>query len=339
MRYSELFQRSLDRFPANKPSRSLDLQLLVSAAFNLTKTRFWVEKNEEIKDKNALRRFYRYRKRLEQGEPVAYILKEKEFYGEMFYVDKHVLVPRPETEILVEQAVAFSESPLKVLDIGSGSGVIAVMIAKLTGSAVIAVENCKKALRVLEKNIVRHRVGDNVTPVYADLFPGGQETFDLIVSNPPYIPEQEWRELDPSVRDFEPKAALAAGEDGLYVIRRIVQGARDYLVPGGRLMMEIGYNQKERVEELLRSAGFTSIRFVDDYSSIPRIAVAQHKSTAMRGGVKYNAPTGTQEHPRDEPQQCGGIGCVGALYLTPHNIAYNFFKNRAVDLGRWEPPA
>jgi release factor glutamine methyltransferase len=97
----------------------------------------------------------------------------------------------------------------------------------------------------------------------------------MIVSNPPYIPESEWRELEPGVRDFEPKAALAAGDDGLDVIRRIIKHSRDYLKPGGFLLMEIGYNQKDRVKVLLEEAGFCTIEFVNDFSQIPRVAVAQ----------------------------------------------------------------
>ena len=273
MRYSELFSHSLNLFEDR--SKALDLQMLMEAAFNLTRTEFWIKKNEKITDKAALQKFYRYRKRLLRKEPTAYILGKKEFYGETFYIDKSALIPRPETEILVEHAIRSIKRPSEVLDIGAGSGIISILLAKHTEAAITAVENSRKALRVLKKNIALHKVGDRVTPLGADLFPLPGKKFYMIVSNPPYVSESEWRELDPTVRDYEPKIALTAGEDGLAIIRQIIESSPLYLEPWGKLLIEIGYNQKKQVKNILAETGFSSIDFFNDYSDIPRVAFGE----------------------------------------------------------------
>lgn len=274
MLYSDLYSNSLKIF-ANK-NKMLEIQVLIEAAFNLSREEFWMRKNESITDISALRTFYRYRNRLLKNEPIAYILKKKDFYGETFYVNKNVLIPRPETEILVDMAIQLIEKiekPVSILDIGTGSGIIAIVLAKRVGAFVTAVDSSPKALYVLKKNIALHGVGDRVVPVGADLFPVQDEAFDLIVTNPPYIPEEEWKELDPMVRDYEPKVALVAGEDGLRIIRRIIGGASRFLKPGGQLLMEIGYNQAQRVHELFEKAGFQDISIHEDFNHIPRVVI------------------------------------------------------------------
>jgi release factor glutamine methyltransferase len=272
--YSELFSKSLKKI--NDKDKSLELQLLLEFAFNLTREQSWIKKNEKITDNIGLRKFYRYRKRLLQNEPIAYILKQKEFYGETFYVNKNVLIPRPETEILVEHAIEnINKKPANILDIGSGSGIIAILLAKLTGSTVTAVEKSRKAFYVLKKNIALHGVTEKVVPVYGDLFPAAANGFDMIVSNPPYVSEAEWQELTPGVKDHEPKEALVAGEDGLLIIRRIVDGADYFLKPGGKLLMEIGYKQAASVRKILEASQFSQVEFFNDYSKIPRVVLAQ----------------------------------------------------------------
>lgn len=280
MRYSELFSRSLREL--NNSTRALEVQLLVERAFNLTRQRFWIDKDTEITDKKALKTFHRFFRRLLNHEPAAYILREKEFYGERFYVDKGVLIPRPETELLVETCIGKIEAipsdtvdPLHVVDIGAGSGIIAIMLAKRTRARLTAVELSSSARRVLRRNIRLHGVEDRVWigRQLADLFPG--DRFDLIVSNPPYIPLAEWRQLDPTVKKHEPKMALVSGKDGLQMIRYLAAQAPRYLKPGGWLLMEIGYNQKKAVREILENEGFTAFEFIDDYSRIPRVVTVQ----------------------------------------------------------------
>ncbi len=276
MRFSELFHRSLNSFPDK--SKALDLQLLIEAAFHLSRTEFYIKKNDSITDPKGLNKFYGWRRRLTAGEPVSYILTQKEFYGESFYINKHVLIPRPETEILVEQALHLINTPIRILDIGTGSGIIAIILAKRSGSHVTAVDISCKALAVLKKNLRLHQLADQVTPLNADLFPAVEKSFKkfaMIISNPPYIPETEWRELATSVRDYEPKMALVAAAEGLAIIRRIAFQGRHFLLSGGYLLMEIGYNQKESVHTIIKEAGYTEIQFVADYSFIPRVLIAR----------------------------------------------------------------
>ncbi|MCP4148534.1 MAG: peptide chain release factor N(5)-glutamine methyltransferase [bacterium] len=306
MNYSELFSDTVKEFP--RQDAALDIQLLLEAAFNITRTDFFIKKNDPVTNSDALNKFRSYLRLLEQNVPVAYILGSQEFYSELFLVDENVLIPRPETEILVERAAGFIDSPAKILDIGAGSGIISIMLAKLTGSHVTAVDISPCALAVLKKNIALHHVEDRVFPLLADLFPGNPipnnpaktqnsqnslnsfnslnscnscnslnslnslTSFDMIVSNPPYIPVEEWRELEPCVKEHEPQLALTADENGLNIIRRIIDGAHNVLKPGGLLLMEIGYNQSQPVKELLENAGFSNIEFFNDYSKIPRIA-------------------------------------------------------------------
>lgn len=273
MLYSDLYSNSLKVFA--KQNKTLEIQVLIEEAFHFSRAESWMRKNEPITDLAALRTFYRYRNRLLKDEPIAYILKKKEFYGETFFINKNVLIPRPETEILVEKALELIKKPIQILDIGAGSGNIGIVLAKRTGSRVTAVERSKEALYVLKKNIGLHGVGNRVFEVRADLFPLSGGLFDMIVSNPPYIAEGEWRELDVTVRDYEPKIALVGGKDGLRVIKRIAAGAPKYLKPGGWLLMEIGYNQEQGVRGLLERAGFRDIAIYEDYSHIPRVVVGK----------------------------------------------------------------
>jgi len=273
MRYGDLFQRSVKQL--NRTTASIDIQLLMEAAFHLTRTQFWIKKNDPITDFTASQRFYRYRRRREKGEPIAYILKRRDFYGETFYVDKRVLVPRPETEILVEQAAELTPQSASVLDIGSGSGIIAIMMAKITGAHVTAIEKSPAAFKVLKKNIAGHNLESQVIPQLGDLFPQKKTQFHTIVTNPPYVPESEWRQLEPGVRDYEPRQALVADNNGLFLIDKIIRNAREYLVQGGWLLIEIGYNQHQQVQRIFKQNGYSNIRIQEDYSRIPRVAIGQ----------------------------------------------------------------
>jgi release factor glutamine methyltransferase len=268
-------------FIGETKNRSTDVEVLIREVFHLTKTQFWINRNDLINDKRALRRFTGLRARLLKDEPLAYILGRKEAFSRDFIVNRHVLIPRPETEILIGAGVDFLKAitqPAVVLDIGSGSGVIAISLALETGAKAIAVEKSRGALSVLRKNIALHHIEDNVFPVHADLFPRsgktGEALFDVIVSNPPYVAEAEWPDLPPCVRNYEPKQALVAANEGLSVIERIAAKAREYLKPAGKVLVEIGAGQKEKVEKIFDAAGFGCIEFLNDYSRIPRVVSA-----------------------------------------------------------------
>lgn len=198
-------------------------------------------------------------KRRAAGCPPAYLIGWREFYGIRFNVTPAVLIPRPETEHLVEAALAFAAAePLaRFLDIGTGSGAIAVAIAKnLPEVRGWAVDLSPEALAVARNNAETAGVADRIAFATSDLFANidPTATFDLIVSNPPYVTTQEWERLNPGVRDFEPHLALDGGKDGLDVIRRLVEATPRHLRPGGRLYLEIGETQSAAATAILASS-------------------------------------------------------------------------------------
>ncbi|MGA2897128.1 MAG: peptide chain release factor N(5)-glutamine methyltransferase [Acidobacteriaceae bacterium] len=216
------------------------------------------------------------------NEPIQYITGEQEFYGLTLGVTPAVLIPRPETEILVEAVLmevkrAGLQSAPRILDVGTGSGAIAIALAHhLPRAHVTAVDLSAAALEVAASNAARHRLADRIRFVASDLLdalPPGELPFDVIVSNPPYVPTADRGSLHPQVRDHEPAAALFAGTDGLDVYRRLIPQARAALRPNGILALEIGQGQREAVAALL--ADWNELRFLDDLQQIPRIVLAR----------------------------------------------------------------
>lgn len=208
------------------------------------------------------------------GEPVAYITGEREFYGRSFAVSPVVLIPRPETELLVELSLErlSLHASARVLDLGTGSGCVALSIALERGAArVTATDRSDAALAIARKNAQRLGAG-NVDFQSGDWFGAvGKELFDLIVSNPPYIVEGD-AHLDQGDLRFEPVYALAAGADGMVDIRTIVGGARAHLAPGGWLLFEHGYDQALRCRALLGQAGFADVQSWCDLANIERVS-------------------------------------------------------------------
>jgi len=213
------------------------------------------------------------------GEPMQYIAGEAEFYGLPFHVNRDVLIPRPETEHLVEKAIALAGefARPRMVDVGTGSGAIAVALAHALPSAKItATDISPAALAVAEANAARNGAAGRVRFLQGDLLgPVAGERFDIVVSNPPYVPECDRETLDVEVRDYEPAQALFAGEDGLAMYRQLIPAAFVALVPGGFLALEIGYGQQEAVEALLADAGFSGIEFTEDLQQIARVVVAR----------------------------------------------------------------
>jgi len=211
------------------------------------------------------------------GEPVQYITGQQEFYGLMLKVSPAVLIPRPETELLVEAVLARlpANQPVRIADVGTGSGAIAVALAyALPMAQVTAVDLSEAALKVATENAAAHGVTGRVKFLLSDLLArAGAEPFDAVVSNPPYIPEGDRDSLHRQVKDHEPEMALFAGADGLEVYRRLVPQAWAALKPGGLLAMEIGYGQREAVAALV--SGWNEVEFLDDLQGIPRVVLAR----------------------------------------------------------------
>ena len=217
-------------------------------------------------------------KRRARHEPIQYITGEQEFFGLKFRVTPDVLIPRPETEHLVEAALARvdRDAPLLIADIGTGSGAIAVALAHaLPLARVTALDISPAALAVARGNAENHSVLDRIRFCESDLLEAvAGESFDMIVSNPPYVAVDEV--LDPQVRDYEPASALFAGATGLDVYRRLIPQAQTSLELGDWLLLEIGHGQREALARLL--ASWNNVSFIADLQGIPRVACAQRAS-------------------------------------------------------------
>jgi release factor glutamine methyltransferase len=218
-------------------------------------------------------------------EPLQYVTGFQEFFGLVFAVSRDVLIPRPETELLVEAVLEWvaghgAPHPMRIVDVGTGSGAIALTLAhRLPGASVTALDLSEAALDVAQRNAMRLGLRGTVDFVQSDLLAaversdGAQAGFDVVVSNPPYVPSGDAEQMQPEVRDFEPHLALFAGDDGLAVYRRLIPQAQKVLRPGGLLAMEFGFGQRAALETLL--ADWNDVQFRDDYAGIPRIALAR----------------------------------------------------------------
>lgn len=211
-------------------------------------------------------------------EPFQYIVGKQEFYGLEFKVTPDVLIPRPETEILVENAIDWLNKGemRRFCEIGIGSGCIALAIlANVPDSTCIAGDVSEKALLVAEENALRLGLQERIKIVISDVFASiGERSLDLIVTNPPYVPLKDIGGLQAEVRDHEPLVALTDGGDGLAIIRRIIHDSAERLVPGGMLLMEIGWDQSEPVRAMLMSEVWKRIELIPDLQGIPRIISA-----------------------------------------------------------------
>jgi len=205
------------------------------------------------------------------GKPTQYITHRQEFFGRNFYVNPDVLIPRPETEHLVEAGLAWlaAHPDARVMDVGTGSGAIAVTLALETGRAVNASDISCQALRIAARN--RDSYGASVNLLATDLLDAaGVASIDLIISNPPYVPGADASNMQVEVRDWEPQVALFAGESGLEIYERLITAAANALKPGGRLLMELGYQSLNPVRDML-AAAWLEIEVISDLAGLPRV--------------------------------------------------------------------
>lgn len=272
----------------NSASPRLEAEILLAHALGLSRIELYTN-FETIPDDAQKSAFRGLVKRRSEGEPVAYLTGRKEFYSIEFEVTPDVLIPRPETEQLALEGIEFLrarqksgvEEPPRICDLGTGSGALAVALAKnLPTAQVTAVDLSPKALAAAQKNAEKQKVADRMTFCESDLFakiPAGA-IFDLLVSNPPYVSRAEYDALDETVRRFEPKGALLAGENGTEIVERILADAPHYLAPGGKILIEISPMIAERVELLAEENGnFSDIAVLKDFAGLRRTLAARKK--------------------------------------------------------------
>ena len=276
----DIFNKSVEYLKKNGvPSALVDTEYIFSEALKVSRNTLKYSMSREIKeeDKNKIREMLMLRAK--NRKPLQYILGEWEFYGLPFKVRENVLIPRPDTEILVEQCIQLMreiEEP-NILDIGSGSGAISIAIAnELKSSSVTGVDINEDAIKLANENKVLNKV-ENVNFMKSDLFEKLDEDFkyDLIVSNPPYITKDEYETLMPEVKNFEPKNALTDLGDGLYFYREISKKAEAYLKDTGYLAFEIGYKQAKDVSKILEDNNFAVLSVVKDYGGNDRVVLAK----------------------------------------------------------------
>ncbi len=264
----------------NIESPNLKARLLMQFMLNKPRQYVIVNDNEEIDKKNEDSYFQAIRKII-QGVPIEHITHQKEFMKLNFYVDENVLIPRQDTEILVEEVIKISKrtNSKKILDLCTGSGAIAVSLAKyLNGSEITALDISNAALKIAKKNAISNEVENQITFISSDIFNNlGNEKFDIIVSNPPYIRKDVIKKLNKEVQK-EPHIALDGGEDGLDFYRKIIKESYQYLKYGGYLCFEIGFDQKIDVIELIeKEEKFQNTYSKKDLCDNDRIIVTQLK--------------------------------------------------------------
>lgn len=265
-------------------SPRLNAELLVGHALGLKRMQLYLqfERPLEERELELIRPLVRRRGR---HEPLQYITGEAEFYGLNLKVDARVLIPRPETEQLVELAVhSRPVAPANILDLGTGSGAIALALARHFPSArVVATDRDASALAVARENAVRTALGERLTFIEADWFVGVPPgPYDLVVSNPPYLTAEELEQIPEEVRSFEPRQALVAANDGMADFERIIAGVPAFLAPDGVLVLETGEEQREKIFALLRAAGFAAMEGRHDLAGRNRFIIAQRASETPR---------------------------------------------------------
>ncbi len=284
--FSSVLKEAADTLSSNHIEQArLEAGLLLAHVLGLRKEDLIIHPDRELTDPQE-EKFQQLIERRCVKEPLAYIVGHQEFWSLKFKVNPKVLVPRPETEGVIERLLNLAgdetdEKAIRILDVGTGSGILAIVSAlEFLKSRVTAVDNSGDALEIARENALENRVADRIEFLKMDLMSDWtlpkNDLYDYILSNPPYIPSRELEQLMPDVRDYEPRVALDGGPDGLVCYRCIVANAFPYLKPGGHLIFEVGDDQAGPVEQILQAhGGWDEIEIVQDLSGRDRVVSAR----------------------------------------------------------------
>lgn len=267
-----------DALAASGDSARLEAEILLGQVLSLSRMQLYLDRDRSLSaDQHDA--FAALVRRRAGGEPVAYIIGEKEFYGLSFLVNPHVLIPRPETELLVEQALALAPPNSRVLELGVGSGAVIVALAvQRPDITCFGTDISPAAVAVARQNARRHGVDSRVHLCVGDTLHALRTRFPVILMNPPYIAGRDAAHLSPDVVRFEPAAALFGGNDGLDIIRKVVKETAGFLTPDGCLVMEVGYDQRSAVEHLVQAGTGLAVRhWIPDLAGIPRVVVVEKR--------------------------------------------------------------
>ena len=266
----ELRQKKIDTF-------RLDSELLLSKILNKKREKILVNLNQNISERNL----FKYKNLIQRRckhEPIAYIIKEKEFWSKNFFVSQDTLIPRPETELMIEKLIKiFKEKKISILDMGTGSGCILIsLLSELNTSDGAGIDISKKALFVAKKNAKRHQVINRISFQNRSLDSKFNQKFDLIVSNPPYIKSDDIKNLTIDVKRYEPIIALDGGNDGLDLIKKVIYKAKNILKKRGMLALEIGNEQFKKVSKILIKNNYKIVHTITDYKDNIRSIISTY---------------------------------------------------------------
>lgn len=277
MEINQLIRIGVDRIKGRQYGNAvLEATLLLGKLMNVDKVHIYTHGKEQVPDE-IVNKFLEAIEKRSKGYPIQYIIKEKEFMGLNFYIEEGVLIPRPDTEIIVEYILEYidkrhSQEQINILDIGIGSGAIGLSIAYYKKNVhVCGVDISHKALEVANINKDRFNLS-NVKLIKSDLFEkiSEEEKFHIIVSNPPYIPTEDMESLQEEVKNYEPRTALDGGKEGMDFYRRIIPESKNYLKEEGLLIFEIGYHQAKDVSHIMIENGFKDIKILKDLQGLDR---------------------------------------------------------------------
>jgi release factor glutamine methyltransferase len=263
-------------------SPQLNAEMIMAKVLNCSRMELYLNYNKLLnpKEREEIRNLVKKRA---THYPLQYLLGETEFYGYKFFVDEGVMIPRPETEILVDAVTSYikksKNNHWQILDIGTGTGIIPISLSKHFSDTendiqFLAVDISESALQNAKKNIEFHKI-KNIKLLQSDLFKEVSGIFDIIISNPPYIAEAETENLQKEVKEYEPKSAILGGENGLQYYKMILEEAPDYLKKDGKIFFEIGAYEKNHLEKIITELAFKIIDIVKDYNNLYRVLILE----------------------------------------------------------------